>query len=216
MKRAIFLSKTFQILSRRDSCNLQEIPPCSGALTIAYIVEKFLDIGIQIFFQLVADIVDTAFGEICNEGHSGFPLEGFAHVCTVGPQPFRQSAQAQVRVPPLVIVVQQQDNPSPKTTVSNITSASLFRLQNFLRTQQAFLQLIPGNRQEQGNPYHLMDKYKHIGVRHLYAEMNEPNQTETGGVKPNELLVGRALAPVVRHKKQRKAIEQHHHEGKQT
>jgi hypothetical protein len=46
--------------------------------------------------------------------------------------------------------------------------------------------------------------------------MQQSNQTESTGIEGDELFVSAALSPVIRYKKKRKAIEQHHRKSKET
>ena len=46
--------------------------------------------------------------------------------------------------------------------------------------------------------------------------MKQSNKTEAAGVDQNELLVGTAIAPVIRHEKKREAVEQHNEKAEQA
>lgn len=141
-----FLS--FKILyefRRSNSGNLMEIPPCGRALTVSYIVEKFVDVCVRIRFHLRRDIVNASFGEILQERHSGISLEGFSNISAVGLQHFRQGTQTQIRVPPSIIFVQPKNYMFPKSVIRMITADRILRCKDSLRHQQTLLQFIPGH-----------------------------------------------------------------------
>ena len=61
-----------------------------------------------------------------------------------------------------------------------------------------------------------MQKHHDIGMRHLSGKMQQSHQAEPTSVSGDELLVRTTLTPIIRHKEQGKAVEQHHGERKQA
>ena len=80
MKRAILLFQIIDEFSRCHSCDLLEISPRGGSLTVTDVVEKFMNICLWVVFYPGYNIVDTSLGKILDEGHSCISLEGFSHV----------------------------------------------------------------------------------------------------------------------------------------
>ena len=83
LKRAILLFQVIDEFSRRHSCDLLEISPSSGTLTVADMVEKSMNISPGISFHSGYNIVYTALGKILDEGHSRVLLKRIAHVGAV-------------------------------------------------------------------------------------------------------------------------------------
>ena len=86
--RTILLFQVINKFSRCHSCDLQEIPPCSRSLTIADMVEKFMNISPGISFHSGYNIVYTALGKILDEGHSRVSFESLPYICTIRLQQF--------------------------------------------------------------------------------------------------------------------------------
>ena len=82
------LPDVFNEFSGGHSHYFLEIPVCCGALAVAYIVEKFVKVGVRFFFQGLYHIAYAAVRDILHKGHSSVVLERFAHVCAVRLQLF--------------------------------------------------------------------------------------------------------------------------------
>ena len=65
----------FNEFSGGHSCYFLEIPVCCGALTVTYIIEKLVKVGLGFSFQGLYHVVDAAVGDIFYECHPCVVLE---------------------------------------------------------------------------------------------------------------------------------------------